>query len=73
MTIQDWENMHRASVLSPILSWKELKIRAEQVYQMQIKDKACTICVNVHKGGAICKECLVSRTRKNWENAYEEV
>jgi len=52
------------------VNWRptEWKQRQKEVYQMQIEDKACTICVNVRKGGKICKECLKDETRKNWEN-----
>ena len=52
------------------MNWRptEWKQRQKEVYQMQIEDKACTICVNVRKGGKICKECLKDETRKNWEN-----
>ena len=43
---------------------KDWRRREHLVYQMQVKDKACTICVNVNKGGKVCKEC--GDTRKNW-------
>ena len=47
-------------------NWRKLQ---EVVYQMQIKDKACTICVYVWARGRrkICGECEVSGTRKNWK------
>ena len=44
---------------------KDWKQREKLVYQMQVKDKACTICANVRKGGKICREC--GDTRINWE------
>ena len=50
---------------------KDWRRREKLVYQMQVEDKACTICVNVRKGGKICKECLVGEARINWGNAYE--
>ena len=56
---------------SLLLTEEDWRVREEIVYRLQIEDKACTICVHVRRGGKICKECLASRTMKNWENAYE--
>ena len=42
----------------------------QRIYGAQIRDKACTICVNVGTGGKICKEC--GESRKNWQNAVRE-
>lgn len=38
------------------------------VYALQVRDKACTICVHVGCGGAVCRAC--GRERKNWVNAF---
>lgn len=49
---------------------KPMRSSSDKIYKLQIKDKACTICVNVSKGGKICKECTDSGNRNNWKNAF---
>jgi len=43
----------------------------KKLHKMRIKDKACTICLNVWKGGRICNECIKSGKRKNWKNEQQ--
>ena len=49
---------------------KSIPMRADEprIYKMQIRDKACTICVYVGKGGKICADC--GADSKNWQNAF---
>ena len=45
-----------------------MKADEPRIYKMQVQDRACTICVNVGKGGKICKVC--GDERINWVNAF---
>ncbi len=47
-----------------------MRTNEQKVYEMQVRDKACTICVNVGIGGKICDEC--GEARKNWQDAFGE-
>ncbi len=44
------------------------------VYKMQVRDKACTICIYVDEleDSEFCTECAVNENRPNWENAYAD-
>ena len=62
--IQNSNNIRRKKVGKTALDWRR---REKIVYQMQIEDRACTICINVRRGGKICAECLKSgELRINW-------
>ena len=39
------------------------------IYKMQVKDRACTICVFVGKGGR-CSKC--GEDKSQWVNAFNE-
>lgn len=47
-----------------------MKSGESAIYAMQIRDRACTICMNVDKGGKICEQR--GEGRVNWINAFEQ-